>query len=301
MQNAYRNQTGPGAGAFVIVALLAFAVVFAIGFLRPSSSQVSIYDRIQQLAWQFKNIEGRDFSIRNLNPWKRGVPSIVARPIPAPVEPPEDRTYKVVSGDTLSRIAQRFEMTPAQLAARNDLSDPDLLDVGQTLRIPGTAASETTTASADEKPAPTPKAVAAARPVATPAAPVALPSVSSAPPAAVSGAPVDALIGMAEEELSAARFDHALHTTEAIERLLLAAPASEASATAKRRARMELVRATAYAAVGHTQQVQNALTKALAADPTLELDPATTSPKLLAALEVARQLQADEAATATSE
>lgn len=58
------------------------------------------------------------------------------------VEAPAPRFYRVKSGDTLSDIAQR-ELGDADRymdifnANRNILSNPDQIDVGQTLRIPG--------------------------------------------------------------------------------------------------------------------------------------------------------------------
>ena len=49
---------------------------------------------------------------------------------------PLDQIYVVVSGDVLSKIAQRFAVTTAALAAYNDLSNPNALRIGQELRIP---------------------------------------------------------------------------------------------------------------------------------------------------------------------
>ena len=49
---------------------------------------------------------------------------------------PLDQIYVVVSGDVLSKIAQRFAVTTAALAAYNELSNPNALRIGQELRIP---------------------------------------------------------------------------------------------------------------------------------------------------------------------
>lgn len=46
-------------------------------------------------------------------------------------------TYIVQSGDTMSSIASRFNITLTELMAANSISDPNLLDVGQELVIPG--------------------------------------------------------------------------------------------------------------------------------------------------------------------
>jgi lysozyme len=52
------------------------------------------------------------------------------QPVPGPV------TYTVKSGDTLTAIAVRFKTTPAALAQLNNLTNPDLIQVGQVLVIP---------------------------------------------------------------------------------------------------------------------------------------------------------------------
>ena len=48
-------------------------------------------------------------------------------------------TYKVVAGDTLSKIAKRFYGDPNhyhQIAAANGIANPDRIDVGQELKLP---------------------------------------------------------------------------------------------------------------------------------------------------------------------
>jgi LysM repeat protein len=49
-------------------------------------------------------------------------------------------SYVVRPGDTLSAIAQRHSTTVSALVATNKLSNPDLIRIGQLLRIPDTAA-----------------------------------------------------------------------------------------------------------------------------------------------------------------
>lgn len=63
--------------------------------------------------------------------------TVVETSAPAPVVTGGTTTYTVVPGDTLSKIAARFDVTGAQLLALNDLADPDLLRSGQTLIVPG--------------------------------------------------------------------------------------------------------------------------------------------------------------------
>ena len=49
-----------------------------------------------------------------------------------------DTTYKVVWGDTLSEIAERFDTTVAKLVELNGIKDPDFIVVGQVLKLSGT-------------------------------------------------------------------------------------------------------------------------------------------------------------------
>jgi LysM repeat protein len=48
----------------------------------------------------------------------------------------DGRTYTVKSGDTLSSIAQELGTTVEALVEANDITDPDVIDIGQQLRIP---------------------------------------------------------------------------------------------------------------------------------------------------------------------
>ncbi len=66
------------------------------------------------------------------------------RPEATPAEPgvtpkrpdPTPRSYRVKSGDTLGRIARRFNVTIEQLQCANDIRNPNSLSVGATLTIP---------------------------------------------------------------------------------------------------------------------------------------------------------------------
>ena len=46
------------------------------------------------------------------------------------------RSYRVKSGDTLLRIARRFNVTVEQLQCANDIRNPNSVSVGATLTIP---------------------------------------------------------------------------------------------------------------------------------------------------------------------
>jgi LysM repeat protein len=64
-----------------------------------------------------------------------------AAPEPEQAPPPEERVYEVVAGDTLSKIAKEFYGDAMQYmkifeANRDILDNPDLIKVGQKLKIP---------------------------------------------------------------------------------------------------------------------------------------------------------------------
>lgn len=50
-------------------------------------------------------------------------------------EDPERLTYTVVKGDTLSRIARRYGVSVKELVALNDIENPNLIHVGQIIKI----------------------------------------------------------------------------------------------------------------------------------------------------------------------
>ncbi len=53
-----------------------------------------------------------------------------------PAAPPPTRLYTVEPGDTLSQIAERYDVTVAKLVSLNRLADPHHIVIGQRLRIP---------------------------------------------------------------------------------------------------------------------------------------------------------------------
>ena len=94
---------------------------------------------------------------------------------PLPTE--GQRTVIVESGDSLGKIAKRFDRTVDQFMRANGISDPNLLKVGQVLIVPRQQAAAEVEASAD----------ASAQADATPMAESAV-----APEAEVAAAPVEA-------------------------------------------------------------------------------------------------------------
>jgi LysM repeat protein len=100
-----------------------------------------------------------------------GVPTSTANvssPAAVPITAPAAGGYTIREGDTLWVIALRNNTTVAALAAANGLSESSLLQIGQTLTIPGQAAAPAAS--------PTPALPAPTRPVTTTLLPTATPS-----------------------------------------------------------------------------------------------------------------------------
>jgi LysM repeat protein len=64
-----------------------------------------------------------------------------AAPPPQPAAPVAAKTYKVVAGDSLWKIAKNERVSVAELMRANNLTDKSVLRVGQTLQIPAPSAS----------------------------------------------------------------------------------------------------------------------------------------------------------------
>ena len=64
-------------------------------------------------------------------------------------------SYKIRSGDTLSRIAAKFDTTAAALAKANHLANPNAIRAGATLKVPSSFSAAKTTAAAKAAPAKT--------------------------------------------------------------------------------------------------------------------------------------------------
>lgn len=73
---------------------------------------------------------------------------------------PAGQTYTVQSGDNLSRIAQRFGVSLSDLMSANNISDANVIRLGQVLIIPGTRSATSTRAAATTTPSATTPAVA---------------------------------------------------------------------------------------------------------------------------------------------
>ena len=76
----------------------------------------------------------------------------VASEAPATLEPvATPQTYTIVAGDTISKIAKKFNVTPEDLLAANpQIKNPNRIKVGDQLTIPAPAEPSRETAPSDE-------------------------------------------------------------------------------------------------------------------------------------------------------
>ena len=78
-----------------------------------------------------------------LNGYAGGTVTPSPQPSPQPVPQPTETTYTVVAGDTLSGIASRYGTTYQELARINNIANPNLIYVGQVIKIPTSGTNST--------------------------------------------------------------------------------------------------------------------------------------------------------------
>jgi hypothetical protein len=98
--------------------------------------------------------------------------------------------------------------------------------------------------------------------------------------------PIDAELGAAEAQVRGARFQQALLTADQIRSKL--GSIEDVPGAILRRAQLEVLAATAQIALGHNEAARESFQRALAADPELELDAGSTSPKIRRVFETVR-------------
>ena len=113
------------------------------------------------------------------------------------------------------------------------------------------------------------------------------PPVAAPPPPAIDFGPFDERIAGAEDSLLRARFRDVLQTTDELRSQLEGWPPG--SGVRERRARLEVLGASALIALGLPGRAAESFARALEADPGLTLDPATTPPKVRSLLEEVRE------------
>lgn len=154
----------------------------------------------------------------------------------------------------------------AVVARRNEAAGPVAIpDLGAPIRV--------ALAPVPERPA--------APPPRTPA-----PAPAAAPP---DWGRTDAALREAEASLRGADFERALKGAEGVRRDLQGQ--ASAPGAGERRARAEVLAATAEVALGRDEAARRSFERALAANPRLELDPARTSPKVRRVFDAARAAQ----------
>ncbi|SNU09600.1 lysozyme [Streptococcus equinus] len=84
-------------------------------------------------------ISGNRILLAGINSWINKADVEIISVSSAPIQAPAQATYTVRSGDTLSSIATRFGTSYQTLASLNGLANPNLIYVGQVLRVNGSA------------------------------------------------------------------------------------------------------------------------------------------------------------------
>ena len=164
--------------------------------------------------------------------------------------------HTVGRGETIWAIADRYGSSVASVIRENGIEDPAMVWAGTRLRIPIPIGAVPPFDTEDTLDAEDPEV-----------------------------AEIASLLGRCEAELRAAHFEQALASAgEARDRI----DARNDTADVPGRVRLEIASATAYVALGQNDAALESLERALIADPSLELDPAVTSPKVLAVFRVAR-------------
>lgn len=84
-------------------------------------------------------VSGNRVLLAGINSWINKADVEIISVSSAPIQAPATSTYTVQSGDTLSSIAAKFGTNYQALASLNGISNPNLIYVGQALRVNGSA------------------------------------------------------------------------------------------------------------------------------------------------------------------
>lgn len=107
------------------------ANVWATGESIPSWVKGRTYDVAQ--------VSGNRVLLAGINSWINKSDVEIISVSSAPIQAPATSTYTVRSGDTLSSIAAKFGTSYQALAGLNGIANPNLIYVGQVLRVNGSA------------------------------------------------------------------------------------------------------------------------------------------------------------------
>lgn len=86
-------------------------------------------------------VSGNRVLLAGINSWINKSDVEIISVSSAPIQAPATSTYTVQSGDTLSSIAAKFGTNYQALASLNGISNPNLIYVGQVLRVSGSASA----------------------------------------------------------------------------------------------------------------------------------------------------------------
>lgn len=106
---------------------------WATGEAIPSWVKGRTYDVAQ--------VSGNRVLLAGINSWINKADVEIISVSSAPIQAPATSTYTVRSGDTLSSIASKFGTSYQALASLNGISNPNLIYVGQVLRVNGSASN----------------------------------------------------------------------------------------------------------------------------------------------------------------
>lgn len=96
---------------------------------------------VKNQTYSVAQVSGNRVLLSGINSWINKSDVEIISVSSAPIQAPATSTYTVQSGDTLSSIAAKFGTSYQTLASLNGISNPNLIYVGQTLRVNGSAST----------------------------------------------------------------------------------------------------------------------------------------------------------------
>ena len=122
------------------------SVIGECGFHDNKSDAQLILDNKDKIAQLYCNALVKNLGLKkksNSKPEPKPEPTPAPTPAPDPTPTDDYITYTVAKGDTLSKIASRYGTTYQEIAKINGILNPNVINVGQKLKIPKTKKAET--------------------------------------------------------------------------------------------------------------------------------------------------------------
>lgn len=101
----------------------------------------AIPDWVKGRTYSVAQVSGSRVLLAGINSWINKSDVEIISVSSAPIQAPATSMYTVRSGDTLSSIASKFGTSYQALASLNGISNPNLIYVGQVLRVNGSASA----------------------------------------------------------------------------------------------------------------------------------------------------------------